>query len=270
LERGGDDLGASNAFDRAARLAPRDPRPRVQRAILDAKAGRLDAALAEVDAVLADAPDDGEAHLVRGKVLLARGEKQRALLALRRACDLLPLSYEAHYNAGALALELEGPASALPDLVRAYENRPPSDPGTAIADVVRATGIAGPGAYVQLATADADRGQRDSALAWIDLALARDANHGPAHFLRGGMKFEKGDREGARASWARAVERMPDSFPAREALAGVLLELGDREGALREYREAVRILEKAGADPGQIEVVRARVRDLEAKDADGR
>ena len=63
---------------------------------------------------------------------------------------------------------------------------------------------------------------------------------------------------------------MPESFPAREALAGVLLELGDREGALREYREAVRILEKLGADPGQIEVVRARVRDLESKAADGR
>ncbi|MBL8862441.1 MAG: tetratricopeptide repeat protein [Planctomycetes bacterium] len=268
LERAGDDVGARAWFERAAELAPRDPAPRVQRAILYAKAGQLDEALREVDAALELEPEHAEGHLVRGKVLAARGERARALLAFQRACDLDPRSYEAHRNAGVLALELEGPQAALSYLVRAYENRARSDPGRDVAQAIRALPVASPAAFLQLATADADRGEPERALEWVGFVLELEPTNGAALFLRGGMLRQQGDIEGARAALERAAELMPQSFPVRDALAGVLLDAGDEAGALREYEEALRLLEQAAAGSPQfeqpLELLRSRVRRLRA------
>ena len=56
------------------------------------KAGRLDAALADLDRLVALAPDSGTAHGIRGQVLRALGRTDEALVELDRALELDTLS----------------------------------------------------------------------------------------------------------------------------------------------------------------------------------
>ncbi len=266
LERGGDDVGARRNFDRAAELAPNDARPRVQRAILHAKVGRFDEAQRDLDAAIELDPKNAEAHLTRGKIQAARGENHGALMSFQRASDLDPSSFEALHNAGILSLQLEGVPQAMPYLVRAYEIRPDEAAQKQLTEAIRKLPVASPEAFVQLATADADRGDVDGALAWLELALALQAENGPASYLQGAMLYKKGDKPGASAAWEKAVKLMPDSFPAHDSLAGLLLELGDKAGALKHSEEALRILEKSAAGTDQydqpLDVLRGRVQRL--------
>jgi len=64
----------------------------------------------------------GPAHLELGKLYLLEGTPaalQEALLALDRACRLMPDDFEAHYNLGVVLARLGASADALPRLERA-------------------------------------------------------------------------------------------------------------------------------------------------------
>ncbi len=266
LERAGDDAQAQQHFDRAAELAPLDARPCVQRAILMAKAGRWEEAAGEADHAIELDPQSAEAHSARGKIQIARGEKHGALLSFQRAADLAPLSFEAHYNAGVLAHELEGVPQAMPYLIRAYENRPDAATAKKLADFIRSLSLASPEAFLMLATADADNGDADSALAWLADVLKMQPEHGAAHYLKGGMLKKKGDLAGARAAWEKAATLLPDNFAVHQSLAEVLEQMGDRDGAIRHFEAALRILERAAAGGAKLEqpldVLRGRILKL--------
>ncbi len=266
LEQSGDDVGARRDFDRAAELAPRDARPRVQRAILDAKAGRTEEARRELDAALELDPSNAEAHLTLGKLKAANGEKHGALASFERACDLDPNSFEAHYNAGILSVELEGVPYAMSYLLRAYRNQPNAAVGKQLGDAIRNLSVASPEAFLELATTDADRGDRDGALRWLADVLTLEPDNGPALFLRGSMLREKRDNAGAREAFEHAVRIMPDNFAAQDALAKVLDDLGEKAGALQHFEAALRILEKAAegseAFDRPLQSLRERIRKL--------
>jgi len=266
FERGGDDVTARKHFDRAAELAPNDARPHVQRAILHAKAGRFDEAVRELDTAIELDPKNPEAHLTRGKIQASRGENHGALMSFQRASELDPASFEAHNNAAILSLRLLGVPSAMPYLLRAYEIRPDEAAGRQLTEVIRNLPVASPEAFVELATTDADRGDVDGALAWLELALSLRAEDAPANYLQGAMLYKKGDKTGARAAWEKAAVLLPESFPVNDSLAGVLLELGDRVGALKHSEAALRILERSAAGTDQydqpLDVLRGRVQRL--------
>src|SRR5215467_12829628 len=99
-EESGDRAGALAAAARAQDRHPGSAGPLVIRGTIAAKDGKLDEALADVQKALE--PDDGEALILKSQVLLARGEKAGAKIALLRATELLPENFNAHYNAGAL------------------------------------------------------------------------------------------------------------------------------------------------------------------------
>ncbi len=269
LEAEGDDAGAARNFDRAAALAPRDARPRVHQALLAAKGGDLERAARELERAIDLDASNAEAHLAKGKVQAARGERHGALASFQRASDLAPLSFEANYNAGALLLALEGVPQAMPYLIRAYEHRPPGPAGETLATTIRNLPLASPEVFTLLATADADRGLYDSALAWLDDALVLAPDHGSALYLKGGMLKRKGDNAGALAAWTRACERMPDNFALHDSMAGLLMEMGDRDGALRHLEIALGILEKAAATDRTLQqpldMLRMRIEELRAE-----
>jgi len=253
-ERAGDDAQARQHFDRAAALAPLDARPRVQIAILMAKAARWEEAAREIGRAIELDPRSAEAHVARGKIQAARGEKHGALLSFQRAADLAPLSFESHYNAGVLANELEGVPQAMPYLIRAYENRPDAATARQLADFIRSLSLASPEAFLLLATADADHGDVDSALAWLADVLTMQPEHGGAYFLKGGMLEQKGDLTGARAAWEKAATLLPESFAVHRSLGGLLERLGDREGAIRHLETALKLLERAASSGGKLEM----------------
>jgi len=99
-----------------------------------AKAGRWEDAAREADRAIELDPKSAEAHIARGKIQIARDEKHGALLSFQRAADLAPNSFEAHFNAGVLAQQLEGVPQAMPYLIRAYENRPDASTAKKLAE----------------------------------------------------------------------------------------------------------------------------------------
>jgi tetratricopeptide (TPR) repeat protein len=76
------------AIEELAQIAPRPALARAELAALYERTGRLDAALAEIDACLADAPGTGELLLARGRVLRRLGDGTAAAHALRHAVDV--------------------------------------------------------------------------------------------------------------------------------------------------------------------------------------
>lgn len=261
----GDDAAARRTLDRARRISPEDPETGVLVGILAARRGDLDAALREFESVLLRAPDQSEAWMQKAKVLLARGEKNGARRALLRATECDPTSYEAHYNAGALILTMDGLPAAMPYLTRAYELRARGEAGRKLRDLLSPLPIQSAETLRTLATIDADRGDADGALQWIERALEVDAQDAKSWTLRGGMLRQKGDASGAIAAFEKACELMPDNFLASEALGDLHAQAGHGAEARRSLSRALEILARSGRDDEQTNLVRRSLQDRIAR-----
>ncbi len=103
-----------------------DPRTvRLEAALADHRAGKLDDAAAGYRSLLADRPDDGDALTLLGALLLQRGDLETALDLLARAVRTLPRSAAAHQNLG-MALSRAG---RWREAVRMLEAAAALDPG---------------------------------------------------------------------------------------------------------------------------------------------
>ena len=78
------------AVDEALRLDQEQPEVRLSRAAVLRSTGRPAAALHEVERVLADQPDNYNAHRLHGQLLAKEGRTNEALSALQTAADLAP------------------------------------------------------------------------------------------------------------------------------------------------------------------------------------
>lgn len=235
---------------RAQAKHPEAAGPLVLRGTLAAQKGDMDGALHWYVEALARDPDDAGALLQKGKVLYARGEKASAKAAFLRASELSTTSFEIHYNAGALLLETEGPAPALPFLLRAYALRSDDTAGKRLRDTLAALPIEDPGVFAHLAASDADRGDFAGALAWLDRGLELSPDHGPSLYMKARFLERRGEPEAAEALLRKACEAMPTSFDAHEQLGLLLANAGRKP-------EAVPFLEKALA------IASSSVRDLQ-------
>jgi len=210
-------------------------------------------------------PDDGEAWLLKGKLLLARDEKTSARSALERASELSPASFEAHYNLGALLLSTDGPAAALPYLMRAYGVRPPDGSGSVLRETLVKLEIQDADTLWRLASLDAQRGLDASALQWLDALFARSPDHGPGHYLRGMLLKQRGEREAAARELDSACRAMAGSYSAHYELGVLLVELGRKDEGLQRLDQA---LELARRSEGGNEESQAALAALEAKIAE--
>lgn len=241
----GDRTGALAAATRAHERYPRAPGPLVVLGTIAAKAGDLEEGLRRFEEALRGTPDDGEALLQKSKVLLARGEKNSAKVALLRACDVLPESFEAHYNAGVLMLQEGGIKSALPYLERAYGVRPDDANGKLLHDRLVEMAIDDPDVLARFAAADADRGDKASAGEWLERALARKPDHGPSLYMKGMLLRKSGDDDAAEPLLRRACDAMPGSLEAHLQLGGLLLKQARDAEALPILERALEIATRA-------------------------
>ncbi|MGH8445655.1 MAG: tetratricopeptide repeat protein [Solimonas sp.] len=138
--------GAAQEVDCATAVPPQDAKARLDRALQLRSAGRLDAAQAEVDAVLRNAPNHPRALYSLGMIQLDRNELAQASATMQRAVAVKercgeaagPLNSNVHNNIGYAQVQLGeyGPAvqsfkSALatPDLPRSSRVKAQSNLG---------------------------------------------------------------------------------------------------------------------------------------------
>ncbi|MEY2747094.1 MAG: hypothetical protein RL112_2136 [Planctomycetota bacterium] len=261
LERAGDAKEARSQVEQALLEHPLDPRPLVARAQLQAAQGNLRDALPDAERAIALDEAHGPAHLSRARILAARGERNGALLSARRACELLPTSFDAHYLAGALILQLEGAPQAAPFLVRAWTRRAR---GAAMEGALEAAlddlPFASAESLLELARADADRMDEARALKWSERAARAFPEDAEAARTLAEVHRRFGRAEAALAEWSRAARLAPGDPHALEACARLQLDLGDREAARRSLEGA---LERARGMGGDARERRATIERIE-------
>jgi predicted Zn-dependent protease len=152
------------------------------RAVMFDQAGQLDDSLAEIEALLATAPDDPFFLELQGQVLLHHGRVEQALAPYRRAVELLP--GEPQLRVGLASAEIATGELAL------------------MADAIH---------HLTLAV------QRDRELteAWRQLAVAygRTGELGLSSLASAEQHMSQGSEEDARRFVAQALRRLPENTP---------------------------------------------------------
>lgn len=246
----GDRPAALAALARAKDRHPLSAGPLVLEGTIAAQDGRIEEAYRLVSLALELDPDDGEALLLKSKVLLARGEMAGARTALVRATEVLPTSFEAHYNTAALLIQREGVAAAMPYLFRAYVLRPDSAEGRILRDSLLQLPIEDTDRLARFAAIDADRGDAETAIRWLDKALSKKPDHGPSLYLKGVLVLKSGNRDEAEALFRKACEAMPGSFDAHQELGMLLADEGRSKEALPLLEKALELAESSqGTNP---------------------
>ncbi|MFN0007146.1 MAG: tetratricopeptide repeat protein [Planctomycetota bacterium] len=246
----GERQSALAALARAKDRHPRSAGPLVLEATIAAQEGKVEDAYRLVSLALERNPDDGEALLLKSKVLLARGEMAGAMTALVRATEILPTSFEAHYNTAALKIQKEGVSAAMPYLFRAYVLRPDSAEGRVLRDQLLQLPIDDTDRLARFAAIDADRGDPETAIRWLDKALAKQPAHGPSLYLKGVLVLKSGDRDEAETWLRKACDAMPGSFDAHQELGMLLADEGRPKEALPFLEKALELAESSqGTNP---------------------
>ncbi|KAA2254489.1 tetratricopeptide repeat protein [Solihabitans fulvus] len=189
------------------------------RAQVHAALGDLDAALADLTAVLEADPHYPEYHVDRAAILRRRGEHAAALADYDRAVELTPPIAELHYNRADLHAELGNTAEAVADLAYVLELEP--------ADLL---------ARVALATLLLESGDEAAARRHVDEGLARHPGD-PDLLATKGLLIE--DAADARAAFEQALAADPGSVVALAGRAALHHEAGDHLAAVADLTVAL-------------------------------
>ncbi len=166
------------------------------------------------------APNDDQARQALALALLRNGQASEALDlldAIRRPA-IRKDKQQGYATVASLLSQIDDKALAL-QVMRQFRDR---NPRSAFAQYY----------YALLALS---AGDREQALAGLDLALAQDAKLAPAHLLRTRILLEQGQRDAALASLTRAVAAMPRDRNLRMSYARLLIESGQLDKARREF-----------------------------------
>jgi len=195
---------------------------RYNRAQVYLMTGRLEEALADLDAVIEVDPNFHDHYFNRANVLRRLGRSAEAIEDYGRSLDLSPPYPEVYYNRADAKLELGDVDGALADFGRAIELDPSNvdallnraglrsdlgDETGAWADVTAGLAQRPHDAHLLCLKARllADRGEADTAREAVTSAL--DANPGMAEAwaIRGSLAYASGDLEAAMADLSQAV-----------------------------------------------------------------
>jgi Flp pilus assembly protein TadD len=166
--------------------------------------------------------DQQTAELLRGAARALRGgEAETAEAFARQALALSPRERGALYLHGLALLTLGRAAEAIAPLEGAAEGNPD------------------PAVETNLATALAQAGKEEEALAWLERAVSRTPPFAQAFFRLGALLHMRTRLADAKGVLQRAVELAPELADAWAALAEVLTELGETRAARDAYTQAL-------------------------------
>lgn len=188
--------------------------------------GLLEDALADLDALLAQAPQHTAALALRAYVAATSDESQRqaSLVALEQAIALDPTAAYPHYIRALLAMQTADYADAVAaasealardaDFLLAYNVRASANVAQgrtddALADYDRITALQPTLAYPYVNRAVIYRMRRDydKALAQLDQAIAQQADYAPAYVIRAFVHIQLGNASPNRTDYRAAYER---------------------------------------------------------------
>ncbi|PPQ40198.1 Tfp pilus assembly protein PilF [Rhodoblastus acidophilus] len=221
---------APNQEAPAKQALMREARAHYALGLSEQSAGRMDAAIAHLDAALRLAPDFPEALSTGGYILQSRGHIAGALAFYGRAVELKPDDFTSLFNMGGLLLGQGERGLALDCLSRACALQPRHA-----------------GAAANYGAALAEIGRLEDAVEHLRRALALDPNLGPAALNLGNALMRLGRYEEAHRAYALALALRPDYLLAWVGLGIVAKEMGRFDEAMAAYDRALAI------DPNSIE-----------------
>ena len=248
---------AVTTFETALARDPGNLAARIGRAAALSQGQRLDEAAAAIDGVLADCPDDPDAHFEAGFIARAQRRHEDELRHFDRAAAkaahpipaLLQL-VEAAYLAGRPSLALDaarratghGPDVAAAWIAEARAAQVVGDAETRLAALRRAAALdpGNPAPLLELAQAALDAGDGAAALALIEAAAALPSHPPELELLRGHALLALGQEERATDAFRLAVAANPAAFGAAAGLIHCLLHRRDyvaAEQAIAQARE---------------------------------
>lgn len=242
LLEAGDDREAFTVATRVNELYPDAPDPMMILGMLAANSGNYMRAVNWFDQALLRGDRNGAAHLQRGKALYAQGHHSDATHALKKACNLLPTNFEAHYNLMLLLMASNTPKAAVPVFLKAYRLRPSGPLESRLREVAESIPKDDVATLTALATIDGDRGELTAAEHWARKALESDPTHAPSHFILGVLLKTQKDHEAATPHLAAAAGVLVDSFPAQMEYAENLLLLNREREAPPYLHRALQLL----------------------------
>jgi tetratricopeptide (TPR) repeat protein len=192
--------------------------------VLSHDPNRIDEAVGYIDKSLRLKPDQGEANLAMGDVMLQAGRPGEAMTYYQRARELSPRNFRIPYAIARLSAAQGDVAQAANEYRRTIELEPRFV-----------------NARLELADLEAAAHRYDAAVDVLRPAIELDPddvalqNKLAVLLLRGGRAPE------AANVLRQTVARFPDNAEAHANLAAALETMGDRAGALREYQEAARL-----------------------------
>lgn len=252
---------ARDWIERARAAHPDSTAPLVLEATLAAQHQQFSEALKLVDQALDRNGDDGEGLLLKGKLHHQLGQDNSARQALRRACELLPTSFEANYNMGQLTLAVSGD-EALPYLVRAYELRAPGGMADALRNQLLTVPFRAARTPIDLARADLARGNLGGAGEWAAKARAVEPENGEVRLLAGDIAQRRGALDEAERELLEACRLLPASLDAHLALAHAYIGGNKKSDARRTLEKLLGIVQRQGTGAMQDELIRRQAREL--------
>jgi tetratricopeptide (TPR) repeat protein len=217
---------AADQWARVVEQVPHAADPHQQLALILAKLGKWDEALAEGELALEADSEMARAdtQIALGSIWSERGRPQEALAHYREALRIDPEDSRAHFNIGVLMEKQRQPVQAVAAYGQALEVRP---------DYAEA--------HFNLANLLAGRRQLDEAIEHLTQAVRINPDFASAHTNLGALLAEKGDLQGAQDHYLTALRSNPELAIAHFNLAAILEKKGMRGQAKSHYHEALRL-----------------------------
>ncbi len=219
-------------------------------------------ALRWLDRALALEPLHGYAWYLRARALTLADARQEALVAYRRATELMPQNFEAHYNFGAYLVASGAQEAAMQHLLEAYALCRMDQPLAQLRQFLAGLPFEDADIPYRLGVIDRGRGLHDLAESWWDGALTIDPDHADSLFAKGALLRQRGRNEEALALLRRAVALRPRSFLMNFELGEVLGELGARAEAAEILRKTLELDPPLGWDEELKKTAKRDVRKL--------
>jgi len=180
------------------------------------------AALARIDALISQSPENASLYSIRSSIRHSRGDTESAMADLEKAIELSPLDPRLFNNRGFLKMGLRQFSEAQADFDKATELAPD---------------YANP--YNNRGLLMIARRQFASAIEQLDEALRLDANYVDAYNNRGFAHLQAGSIDAALADFNRATRLNPKYVNAINNRGLLKAHVGDLDNAILEFTSAM-------------------------------